>query len=149
MKEKTFKTQTVSKTMFDFLEAHNVDNIQSEALKIDWDSSFFMKNLGEIDRLFKAVFNGEDISRLKKTHVLVFLKITGLYELEKDPEYYIHLPDFEDLTESYINYDPKADTLFLSDNQELGRFKTKFTMKDIEQNETLSAYKEFAEKVVE
>lgn len=149
MKEKTFKTQTVSKTMFDFLEANDVDNVQSEALKFNWDSSFFMKNLTEIDRLFKAVFNGEDISRLKKTHVLVFLKITGLYELEKDPEYYIHLPDFEDLTESYINYDPEADVLFLSDNQELDTFKTKFTMKEIEQNEKLSAYKEFAEKVVE
>lgn len=149
MKEKTFKTQTVSKTMFDFLEANDVDNVQSEALKFNWDSSFFMKNLTEIDRLFKAVFDGSDISRLKKTHVLVFLKITGLYELEKDPEYYIHLPDFEDLTESYINYDPKADVLFLSDNQELDTFKTKFTMKEIEQNEKLSAYKEFAEKVVE
>lgn len=148
MKEKTFKVQTVSKTMFDFLEAHDVDNVQSEALKFNWDDSFFMKNMSEINRLFKAVFN-EGEQPEKQSYVLAFLKLTGLYELEKDPEYYIHLPHFENPTESYINYDPKDDVLFLSDNEELDDFKTKFTMKDIERNGKLSVYKEFAEKVVE
>lgn len=148
MAVKNFEKQQVSGNVFSFLENTTLHSIVKEALDFkDTESSFFMRNHEEIIKLYEKIFT-EYKSDSKRTDALLFLKLTGLYELKQEPKYFIKLPHFEkDI--SYINYFPLDDEMQLSDEEEVENVQTQFTMKEIENNPMLKEYSEYAVEVTE
>lgn len=149
MTVKNFEKRQVSENVFNFLESTALSKIKDKALKFgnldDLEKNFFLNNMDEIKMLFNGIW-GESYKRGALTDALVFLKVTGLYELKREQKYYIILPHFPK-EESYINYFALDDEITLSDEEEVFNCQTKFTTKEIENNPMLKEYIEYAVEV--
>lgn len=148
MTVKNFDKRQVSGNVFNFLENTTLHNIVKEALDFKGtEDSFFMVNHEEIIKLYNEIFT-EYKPDSKRTDALLFLKLTGLYELKQEPKYFIKLPHFGE-NKSYINYFPLDGAITLDDEEEIVNIQTQFTMKEIENNPMLKEYSEYTVEVTE
>lgn len=148
MTVKNFEKRQVSESVFNFLENTTLHNIVKETLVFKGtEDNFFVRNHEEIIKLYKEIFT-EHKPDSKRTDALLFLKVTGLYELKQEPKYFIKLPYFGEES-SYINYFSLDDEIDLSDEEEVDNCQTQFTMKEIENNPMLKEYSEYAVEVTE
>lgn len=151
MTVKNFEKRQVSENVFNFLESTALSKIKDKALKFgnpdEGEKTFFLNNMDEIKALYDDIW-GERDSTNALTDALLFLKLTGLYELKQEPKYFIKLPHFVE-EDSYINYFPLDDEIDLSDEEEVDNCQTQFTMKEIENNPMLKEYSEYAVEVTE
>lgn len=108
--------------------------------------NFFLNNTYELRSIYNNIWGKYD-HKHALTDGLAFLKVTGLYELKAEPEYFIKLPWFEE-EESYINYFKQDDEILLSDYVGNFDYQTKFTYKEIENNPLLKEYKKYAVEVI-